>query len=121
MTIGFIAGFMVGMIGNGSGLLFIPWLVGNGFHPMVSSATCAFNHVIISITSLLQILAGKLVDTEKMTVFILNSFIGSIIFTGIYTWIAKKCKIDYFGLLFSAILYVMVIICIFIYMGLEYP
>lgn len=64
MTIAFIAGFMVGMIGVGGGLLFIPWLVGNGFHPMVSSASSAFNYVIISITSLLQILIGKLVDSE---------------------------------------------------------
>jgi uncharacterized membrane protein YfcA len=112
---------MVGMIGVGGGILFIPWLIGNGFHPQVSSASSAFNYVIIAITSLLQIIIGKLIDTERIIIFLLDAFLGSLLFTGIFTWLARKFKIDYFGLLFNGILFSLAIISISTYMGIEYP
>jgi hypothetical protein len=56
---------------------------------MVSSASSAFNYVIIAITSLLQIIIGKLIDTERILVFLSVSFFGSLLFTGIFTWLAK--------------------------------
>ena len=90
--IGFLSGFIAGIIGIGGGVVLGPILLSLGIYPVVSTVTTNFLVLLTSSSTTLQFILFKMLNYEYAIVSVFFSSLGSIIGTIVIQGFFKKSR-----------------------------